>query len=429
MRRFTKNLMVEGSKPIVYDRGVLPVENPQISIIIPVYNGSNYMREAIDSALAQTYDNFEVLVVNDGSNDGGATREIALSYGDSIRYFEKENGGVATALNLAIREMKGEYFSWLSHDDLYYPHKLSVQMRAILERGDRTAISYGNYDSLNMFTGEKEPTDFLAWYPLERLESSVFPIFYSLIQGCSLLIHKSHFDRVGAFDESLLTSQDYDMWFRMFRGQKLVFVPQSLICSRVHSEQGTRTMECFRAESGRFFSKASLSLSGEELIAAFGHAALFYYRAMYLFRILNLPEICQILMKRYAAQKLPKEIGRQIAEWLRGQGAEKICIFCAGAYGKHMRFILSDLGIPTDCFSDNNPSLWGRQVEGIPCISLDELKKISRNTLIIVSLSSYPASILSQLKQMGCPHVTTEQLFEKKLFDAVSALEQGIVSE
>ena len=67
---------------------------PKVSIVIPVFNGSNYLREALDSALAQTYTNCEVIVVNDGSNDNGKTREIALSYGNKIRYFEKENGGV-----------------------------------------------------------------------------------------------------------------------------------------------------------------------------------------------------------------------------------------------------------------------------------------------------------------------------------------------
>ena len=90
---------------------------------MPVYNGANYVREAIDSALAQTYDNIEIIVVNDGSSDGGRTEEICLAYGDKIRYFSKPNGGVASALNLAVREMTGEYFSWLSHDDLYYPQK------------------------------------------------------------------------------------------------------------------------------------------------------------------------------------------------------------------------------------------------------------------------------------------------------------------
>ena len=63
----------------------------KVSIIIPVYNGSNYVKEAIDSALAQTYENKEIIVVNDGSNDEGATRECVLSYGDKVIYYEKEN--------------------------------------------------------------------------------------------------------------------------------------------------------------------------------------------------------------------------------------------------------------------------------------------------------------------------------------------------
>ena len=101
---------------------------PKVSIIIPVYNGAEFMREAIDSALAQTYPHIEVIVVNDGSRDDGATREIALSYGDRIRYFEKENGGVSSALNLGIRNMTGDYFSWLSHDDAYLPDNVQASV-------------------------------------------------------------------------------------------------------------------------------------------------------------------------------------------------------------------------------------------------------------------------------------------------------------
>ncbi|MDD1681509.1 MAG: glycosyltransferase, partial [Methanoregula sp.] len=72
---------------------------PKVSIIIPVYNGSNYLREAVDSALAQTYPNTEVIVVNDGSDDEGRTEAVAHSFGGRIRYFSKENGGVSSALN------------------------------------------------------------------------------------------------------------------------------------------------------------------------------------------------------------------------------------------------------------------------------------------------------------------------------------------
>lgn len=99
--------------------------NPLVSIVIPVYNGANYMREAIDSAINQTYDNIEIIVVNDGSTDNGETERIALSYGDKIKYYKKENGGCASALNYGISKMQGEWFSWLSHDDVYYPEKYS----------------------------------------------------------------------------------------------------------------------------------------------------------------------------------------------------------------------------------------------------------------------------------------------------------------
>ena len=104
---------------------------PKISIVIPAYNASNYLAEAIDSALSQTYKNVEIIVVNDGSPDDGATAKVAAKYGDKIRYFEKPNGGSASALNVGIANMTGEWFSWLSHDDLYEPKKLEKQIEYI----------------------------------------------------------------------------------------------------------------------------------------------------------------------------------------------------------------------------------------------------------------------------------------------------------
>ena len=105
--------------------------NPLVSIIIPVFNGSNYLEDAIQSCLNQYYKNIEILVINDGSDDDHATEQIAAKYKDKIRYFYKENGGCGSALNLGIQEMKGEYFSWLSHDDLYSPNKINSQIEVL----------------------------------------------------------------------------------------------------------------------------------------------------------------------------------------------------------------------------------------------------------------------------------------------------------
>jgi hypothetical protein len=213
--------------------------NPLVSIVIPVYNGANYLREAIDSALAQTYPNTEILVVNDGSRDEGKTEAIALSYGDKIRYIAKENGGVATALNRGVREMRGEYFSWLSHDDVYYPQKVAAQVRFLEAQPNREIVLYSNFDVIDKHSrvvqdggiGPVKPRDFIRQL-----------ILGDPIHGCTALVPKSAFDKAGLFDPSLRTTQDYDLWYRMAKQFDFVFIDQRLIQSRRHEEQGTVTL-------------------------------------------------------------------------------------------------------------------------------------------------------------------------------------------
>lgn len=215
--------------------------NPKVSIIIPVYNGSKYMREAIDSALAQSYPNVEVIVVNDGSNDNGATEKIALSYGERIRYFSKKNGGVSTALNFGIQRMTGDYFSWLSHDDVYYPNKVEMQINYLIENNTRKTILYGGYELIDESSKIRAQIKPDKVYPKEKLNISLFPLLRGLINGCSLLIHKSHFKKSGLFDDNLLLVQDYALWFKMFRNAKVKFLPGIFVKTRVHDERQSNT--------------------------------------------------------------------------------------------------------------------------------------------------------------------------------------------
>jgi glycosyltransferase involved in cell wall biosynthesis len=243
----------------VKDCAVKMDDGPLISIVIPVYNGSDYLRKAIDSALAQTYRNVEIVVVNDGSRDGGATEAIALSYPGRVRYERKENGGVASALNRGIELMKGEYFSWLSHDDEYFPCKLSTQVECMRRRDDWESVFYSGFELIDEASApigvvrmpDVDPADFRFW--LTR---------GSQLHGCSLLIRKEQLLAHGCFDEKLRTTQDYDLWFRMANDVSFVGMPDILVRARTHAAQGTKVLsevvavECDRLHA-RFFEEVA----------------------------------------------------------------------------------------------------------------------------------------------------------------------------
>lgn len=213
--------------------------NYKVTIVIPVYNGSNFMKVAIDSAIAQTYDNKEILVINDGSTDNGETEKIALSYGNKIRYIKKENGGVATALNLAIKEMKGDYLSWLSHDDIYKPYKIEKQIETIKKLEDKTTILFSNVELIDEKGKIFCTTNYSNLMTHEELCQGIYPVIKGTVNGCSMLISKECFDKVGLFNENLKTSNDYEMWLRLFKEFKSYLIEEPLIQYRIHKNQDT----------------------------------------------------------------------------------------------------------------------------------------------------------------------------------------------
>jgi hypothetical protein len=240
---------------------------PLVSIVIPVYNGSDYLASAIDSALAQSYPAVEVLVVNDGSSDEGATDAIAKSYGNRIRYFSKPNGHVASALNFGIRQMRGTYFSWLSHDDLYKPDKIERQMRMAATLGPDT-ILYSDFETLEV------PGDRVTLVRLQPTPPEHFRWFLTTansLHGCTLLIPKACLDACGEFQEKLLTTQDYDMWFRLARRYRFMHVPGIVVTSRLHAGQGTRALrDVAQVECDHLLSGFVRELKEGELTAAGG---------------------------------------------------------------------------------------------------------------------------------------------------------------
>lgn len=210
--------------------------HPLVSIVIPVYNGSNYLSEAINSALAQTYPNIEILVINDGSTDDGATHDIAMSYSDKIRYFQKENGGVVSALNFGIDQMRGEYFAWLSHDDLYQPEKIEKQVQALQKhKGPRSTFCICNCTFIDE-NGKELYRSFVRQD--HEFDKPACFLFLGIVgfNGIMVLIPKILLDQCGQFTPSLAT-HEYDMWLRIMVVADVAVVPECLTLMRIHPQQ------------------------------------------------------------------------------------------------------------------------------------------------------------------------------------------------
>lgn len=238
------------------------MSTPLVSIVVPVYNGANYLRAAIDSALAQTWPRTEVIVVNDGSTDDGTTDRIARSYGERIRYVAKPNGGVASALNTGIAAMRGEIFCWLSHDDRHLRAKTTRQVAEWERRGRPDAVLYSDYRLIDT-TGEPIIDVRLDHAMLEA--KPVYALLRGSIHGCSVFVPRRLFEAVGTFDESLPTTQDYDLWHRMIRRFPFLHMPEILIESRWHDEQGSKKID-YEPEATAFWLRAVESIDEAERV-------------------------------------------------------------------------------------------------------------------------------------------------------------------
>lgn len=199
-----------------------------ISVIIPVYNGEKYIKQAIESVQKQTFTNYEIIVVDDGSTD--STLDIITQI-EGITVLIKPNGGTASALNCGIRNAKGDWIKWLSADDVMYPNCLQLLMNNIQEK-DR--IYYTNYDII-----DQNNNSIGVFVEPKRDESELWGFFFG--NGSSSLIHKSVFEKCGVFDESLGHSEDYEFWLRATQvyGVKMQLIPEMTIRYRRHPDQLT----------------------------------------------------------------------------------------------------------------------------------------------------------------------------------------------
>ena len=181
---------------------------PLVSVIIPTYNRGWVVQEAIDSVLDQDFSDYELIVVDDGSNDN--TREILGAYGKAITVLQQSNRGVSAARNRGIAEAAGRLIAFLDSDDLWLPRKLTTQVKFFEE----------NADAVINQTQEIWVRNGLRVNPKKRHHKFSGMIFerslaLCLVSPSAVMIKKSLFDAVGVFDEQLPACEDYDLWLRV----------------------------------------------------------------------------------------------------------------------------------------------------------------------------------------------------------------------
>ena len=214
---------------------------PLVSIVIPLYNSENFIRETISSVLQQTYANWELMVVDDVSSDGGPEIVAEFSKIDSrIQLFKasKNYGGPAGPRNLGIRKAKGEFVAFLDSDDLWLPQKLALQVKFMLENPDidvvgtnAVIIPQGSSNALLMFKNKRLTYSDLLRAPLGLLGKTY-------IINSSVLMRRSAIEAIGEIDESpsLIASEDYDYWLRVLqcREASIAILRASLVKYRIH---------------------------------------------------------------------------------------------------------------------------------------------------------------------------------------------------
>ncbi|NQT82439.1 glycosyltransferase [bacterium] len=183
---------------------------PKVSVIIPTYNRREYVGRAIESVLAQTFLDHEIIVVDDGSTD--KTSRVVAAYGDKVRYIYKRNGGSASARNLGIKHAKGRFIAFLDSDDTWLPEKLAIQISR-MELMRNVGLSYTDKQIVSEDGAVIKASQ--GWRcPSGRIFQKLLMDNY--ISTSSVVVcRRECFGRAGFFDETMPVSQDYEMWLRI----------------------------------------------------------------------------------------------------------------------------------------------------------------------------------------------------------------------
>lgn len=228
---------------------------PKVSVVIPTYNCAKYLPETIDSVLNQTYRDFEIIVVDDGSADDTKTITQCYinKYPDKIRYFYQENKGPGAARNFGIKKSVGEYIAFQDADDLWLSTKLKKQVE-LLEQDAQIALVFSDMQQrlgsevlYKAFLIEKGYYERICGGNLFLELTKINFIFTPTV-----VLRKNIFSRIEMFNENYKIGEDYDMWLRVAKDFKVALINEPLVIRRLHSSNTTHNKLLYQHQHIKF---------------------------------------------------------------------------------------------------------------------------------------------------------------------------------
>ena len=219
---------------------------PTVTVLIPVYNGMPFIVDAVDSILSQTFQDFELLIINDGSTDG--TADFLNSLRDRrIRVIHQENRGLCETLNRGVREASSQWIARLDQDDIALPNRLEKQYKFVLEHPDIVAVF-----SYIKRIGPSGSIFGVYSYSLNTHDPTYDPLLHGVIQHSTMFCNKAAFLSVGGYRKVFYPNDDLDLTLRLAEKFRLGAIKEPLVKYRIHFEASTLKVFYKRQMMGRY---------------------------------------------------------------------------------------------------------------------------------------------------------------------------------
>ena len=208
------------------------MSSPSISVVMPVYNNEQYLQESIESVLRQTYDNYEFIIINDGSTD--SSKKIIEKFqqdDDRIILLTQKNLGITKSLNRAIKYSNGDYIARMDADDICDPKRFELQIQHMEKNPNIDIVG----SMVSIISKKGEIIKFMNDLPIEDYQIKWQLIFGTPLIHPALLIKKSTFTRYGYFDDRLDVAQDIEFWRRISCRVRFYNLPKILLKLRIHN--------------------------------------------------------------------------------------------------------------------------------------------------------------------------------------------------